>query len=198
MAAATLQIREANFAILLALPAIGGLLAQRVQPRSALAAALAILLFSDAAFALAGSYIESDAKQAARIRAFNAQVACGEDESLAPLKALPPGRVAGFVDQGPGVLGFTRNAVIAGPYHRDGDGIEDTLAIFTGTPDAARTILQKRGINYLMTCKAAPDWNYYIAKAPDGLLARLSQNRAPEWLIPAGQKNDVTVWKIAP
>lgn len=197
MAAATLQIREAN-ALPLALPAIGALVAQRVASRSIGGAALAVLIFSDAAFALAGSYIEGDAKQAARIHAFNAQVACGEDESLAPLKALPPGRVAGFVDQGPGVLAFTRHAVIAGPYHRDGDVIEDTFAIFTGTPDAARAVLQKRGINYLMTCKAAPDWNYYIAKAPDGLLAQLSQNRIPTWLTPAGGKNDVKVWRIAP
>ena len=198
MAAATWQIREANFAILLALPGIGALLAQRVLTRNVVAAALAVLLFSDAAFALAGSYIEGDAKQAARIKGFNAQVACGEDDSLSVLKSLPPGKVADFVDQGPGVLAFTRHAVIAGPYHRDGDGIEDTFAIFTGTPDAARAILQKRGINYLMTCTAAPDWNYYIAKAPDGLLALLSQNRVPDWLIPAGKKNDVAVWRIAP
>ena len=154
MAAASWQIREANFAILLALPAIGAVLAQRLLPRGVLAAALAILLFSDAAFALAGSYIEGETKQAARIQAFHAQVACGEDDSLSVLKSLAPGRVAGFVDQGPGVLAFTRHAVIAGPYHRDGDGIEDTYAIFTATPDAARVLLQKRGINYVVTCKA--------------------------------------------
>ena len=198
MAAATWQIREANFAILLALPAIGAVLAQRVLTRNVVAAALAVLLFSDAAFALAGSYIEGDAKQAARIKGFNAQVACGEEESLAPLKALPPGRIAAFVDQGPGVLAFTGHAVIAGPYHRDGGGIEDTFEIFTGNPDAARVFLQKRGINYLMTCKAAPDWNYYIAKAPGGLLTQLLQNRVPSWLVPAGGKNDVKVWRIAP
>jgi len=198
MAAATWQIREANFAILLALPAIGAVLAQRVLSRSVLAAALAVLLFSNAAFALAGSYIEGEGRQAARIKAFDAQVACGEEDPLMPLNALPMGRVAGFVDQGPGVLAFTRHAVIAGPYHRDGAGIEDTFVIFTGTPDAARTILQKRGITYLMACKAAPDWNYYIAKAPDGLLAQLSQNRAPSWLVPVGSKNDVNIWKVAP
>ena len=113
---------------------------------------------------------------------------------MAPLASLPRGRVAAFVDQGPAILVYTQDSVIAGPYHRDADGITDTFAIFTGTPDAAHAILKRRGVAYLMACQAAPDWNYYIARAPDGLLARLARHQAPDWLSPAGHAGDVSVW----
>jgi hypothetical protein len=193
---ATLQIREATFAILLALPGLAAMLATYALPRGVVVAALAILICSDAAFALGGVQIEGDAPHNVRIAAFHQQVACGEAPAMAPLAGLPPGRVAGFVDQGPAIMAYTPDAAIAGPYHRDADGILDTYAIFTGTPDAAHAILKRRGINYLMACAAAPDWNYYIARAPDGLLARLAGQQAPDWLSPAGHAGDVSVWRV--
>jgi hypothetical protein len=157
-----------------------------------------MLLVSDASFALVGADIEGEAQQAARIKAFQAQFACGEKDAMAPLNRLAPGRVAAFVDQGPAVLLNTPDSVIAGPYHRDADGIEDMYAIFTGTEAEARAILKRRGIAYLMACRAAPDWKYYIDRAPAGLLARLAHNRRPPWLAPAGQSGDTFVWKISP
>ena len=113
---ATLEIRQAYFAVLLALPGLAAMLAVYVLPRGLIPAALAILLFSDAAFALAGSALEGQARQAARIAAFNRQVACGEKPAMAALSALPVGRVAGFVDQGPAILVYTHDAAVAGPY----------------------------------------------------------------------------------
>src|SRR6185312_15556999 len=116
---ATFEIREAPFAMLFALPGLAAMLATYVLPRGVIAAALAVLIASDATFALAGAEIEGDARQAARIAAYEAQIACGQAPAMAPLAALPPGAVAAFVDQGPAVLIATRDAVIAGPYHRD-------------------------------------------------------------------------------
>lgn len=195
---ATAEIREVRFAISFALPGLAAAIARFVLPRGPVLAATAMLLVSDASFALVGAEIEGVAQQAVRIKAFQAQFSCGERNAMAPLNRLAPGRVAAFVDQGPAVLLHTPDSVIAGPYHRDADGIEDMYAIFTGTDAQAHAILKRRGIAYLMTCRAAPDWTYYIGRAPDGLLAHLAQGKTPSWLMPAGQAGDTRVWKIAP
>lgn len=94
------------------------------------------------------------------------------------LEKLPPGRVAAFVDQGPAVLAYTGKSVIAGPYHRNAAGILDSYEIFAGKNP--RAVLQRRGIDYLMTCRASPDWNFYRAKG--GLLSQLAAGRMPAWL----------------
>jgi hypothetical protein len=195
---ATLEIREVPFAMLFALPGVAAAIARFVLPRGPVLAAVAALLISDAAFALAGAELEGSAHQAARIKAYQAQFACGGADAMAPLNRLPKGRVAAFVDQGPAVLLNTPHSVIAGPYHRDADGIEDTYAIFTGSEAQARAVFQRRGIAYLMACAAAPDWAYYQARAPEGLLAQLAKNKLPSWLVPAGKAGDTRVWKILP
>ena len=100
--------------------------------------------------------------------------------------------MAAFVDQGPAILAFTSDAAIAGPYHRGGEGILDSYAIFTG-PDP-RSVLQRRGINYLMTCRAAPDWEFYRARG--GLIAGLAAGRIPPWLTPAGRSGDVELYRV--
>ena len=111
---------------------------------------------------------------------------------LALLKELPVGRVAGFVDQGPAILAYTDDAAIAGPYHRDAAGILDSYEIFTGPQP--RAILARRGIDYLMTCRAAPDWDFYQARG--GLIAGLAKGQVPPWLVPAGRNGDVEVYRV--
>jgi hypothetical protein len=101
--------------------------------------------------------------------------------------------VAGFIDQGPAILAYTSDAAIAGPYHRDAAGILDSYAIFTGADP--HTVLKTRGIDYVMTCSASPDWQYYRAKG--GLIAQLAAHRRPAWLIPSGIAGDVAVYRVA-
>ena len=108
------------------------------------------------------------------------------------LKSLPRGRVAGFVDQGPAILAYTPHSAIAGPYHRDAAGILDTYKIFAGKNP--RAVLGGRGINYVMTCRGAPDWDFY--RAQDGLVAELARNRIPAWLAPVGRSGDVEVYRV--
>jgi hypothetical protein len=191
---ATFQFRGVNFAILFALPGLAAALARLTQRRAFGAAWLAgaMLLASGAAFILASALAEGQDRVALRAMTFGAQEDCGHEPALAALKALPPGRVAAFVDQGPAILAYTGDAAIAGPYHRDAAGILDSYEIFTG-PDP-RAILQKRGIDYLMTCRAAPDWDFY--KARGGLIARLAKGQVPGWLLPAGKNGDVEVYRV--
>jgi hypothetical protein len=195
---ATFEIRAVPFAILFALPGLAAAMATYLLPRGVVLTALALLVASDGAFALEGVQIEGVQQHLARIQRYQAQAACGEQAAMGPLISLPTGRVAGFVDQGPAILAYTQDSAIAGPYHRDADGIEDTYAIFTGMPEQARAILQRRGISYVMACSAAPDWSYYIAKAPNGLLARLARHQPPGWLMLARQAGAIQVWRVVP
>jgi hypothetical protein len=188
LAVAVFQFRAVPFAVVFALPLLAAALAFRVRGPALIAA---IAVCSSAAFMLVASLGEGDGAQA-RARRFAAQVACGGEAAMAPLKALPPGRAAAFVDQGPAVLAYTLDSVIAGPYHRDAAGILDSYEIFAGSNP--RAVLARRGINYLMTCRAAPDWEFYRAKG--GLIAQIVAGRTPDWLAKAGQNGDVTVYKI--
>lgn len=189
---ATIQFRAVPFALLFALPGLAAALVTLMEKRSVILLAVMILLCSGAAFILAGAMVEGQDRVAARARAFKAQEDCGYTPSLAVLQDLPPGRVAAFVDQGPGILAYSGDSVIAGPYHRDAAGILDSYAIFTGP--GPRAILKRRGIDYLMTCRAAPDWDFYRARG--GLVAQLAKGDVPGWLMPAGHSGDVDVYRV--
>ncbi len=192
LAVATFQIRGVNFAILFALLGLAAALTRVALPRSIVWLAVVILLGSSGAFTLAGAILEGPANLENRVTTFHRQEACGGPVAMTLLSALPPGRVASFVDQGPGILAHTKNSTIAGPYHRNQSGILDIYDIFTG-PNA-QAILKQRGINYVMTCRAAPDWEFYRARG--GLVARLAMGEVPGWLIPAGKKGDVEVYRV--
>ena len=65
---------------------------------------------------------------------------CRRAADYAPLRALAPGRVLGFIDAGPFVLMETPHAVLAAPYHRNIAGNTAMLDTFLSPPDAARLI----------------------------------------------------------
>ncbi len=189
---ATFQIRGVNFAILFALPGLAAALTRLALPRNIVWLAAAILLGNSGAFTLAGVLLEGSDKVQNRVTAFHRQEACGGREAMALLQGRPAGRVAGFVDQGPAILAYTNHAAIAGPYHRNQAGILDTYDIFTGTD--APAILKRRGIDYVMTCRAAPDWKFYRQRG--GLVAQLAAGRVPDWLTPAGKTGDVELYRV--
>lgn len=189
---ATFQYRGVNFALLFALPGLAAALVRLTARRSLVWLAAAILVLNGAAFTLAGAIAEGQDRVALRATRFGAQEVCGQEAAMAALKALPPGRVAAFVDQGPAILAYTGNSVIAGPYHRNSAGILDSYAIFAGA--APHAVLEKRGIDYLMTCRAAPDWNFY--QAHGGLIAQLAAGKIPAWLTAAGRSGAVDLYKV--
>jgi hypothetical protein len=189
---ASLQYRATPFLILFALPGLAAALTRLLDRRSIVWLVVAVLVCNSAVFTLMGALLEGQDQVALRAMHFQAQEACGEEKAMGPLNALPPGRVAGFVDQGPAILAYTGDSAIAGPYHRDAAGILDTYDLFTG-PNP-RAILAKRGIDYLMTCRAAPDWDFYAARG--GLMAQLAAGQVPDWLTPAGTQGDVAVYRV--
>ena len=192
LAVATFQIRGVSFAILFALPGLAAALTHLLLPRSIVWLAAAIVLGNSGAFTLAGVMLEGPDRVEKRVAAFHRQQDCASVSAMALLNGQPTGAVAGFVDQGPAILAYTRHAAIAGPYHRNQAGILDTYDIFAGAN--AQAILKRRDIDYLMTCRAAPDWDFYRQRG--GLVTQLAAGQVPHWLTPLGNRGDAELYRI--
>jgi hypothetical protein len=111
-----------------------------------------------------------------------AYAACLARPTHAGLAALPPGRVLASWNLGPPILAHTRHAVLAGPYHRDTAGLRDALDVFTGTPEEARDLMRRRGLDLVVVCRGDAVTGMAARDAPYGFGADLLVDRAPAWL----------------
>jgi hypothetical protein len=122
---------------------------------------------------------------------------CQTVSDAAPMIELPKGRVMAPIDLGPAILLETDHAVFAAPYHRNNDGNAAMLKLMLAPLPTARQMLAERGVDYVVTCSAAPDLDL-VRLAPDGLAARLGRGETPEFLEPLDLKpvRDISVWRV--
>ncbi|HEX2634205.1 MAG TPA: hypothetical protein VHM22_15465 [Bradyrhizobium sp.] len=122
---------------------------------------------------------------------------CQKVSDVAPMIKLPRGRVMAPIDLGPAILLETDHAVFAAPYHRNNDGNAAMLKLMLAPLPTARQMLAERGVDYVVTCSAAPDLDL-VRLAPDGLAARLGRGETPEFLEPLDLKpvRDISVWRV--
>ena len=102
-----------------------------------------------------------------------------------------------LLDHGPELLYRTPYSVVATPYHRNGAAIIDAHAAMTaGEPEAARQILEARGIDLVLLCPQ-PVEELFFSPRPGGaargrtLYARLLTDRPPAWLHPVALPPDL-------
>ena len=76
--------------------------------------------------------------------------------------------------------------------------MKEVLEISMGSSEEARAIMAKRGTQYVFVCPFLIEPNNYAHAAPDGFMAALVEDRAPEWLEPIEAAEDTTlrIWKI--
>ena len=124
---------------------------------------------------------------------------CVSAASFARLNALPAGLVAGSNNFGPLFLLQTAHRVISGPYHRNVEGNLAWINAMTGSPDEARTILQKAKVNILAICPAEADEASLSSEAPEGFLALLISGKSFDWLVPVQDTMDkpLKLWRVA-
>lgn len=191
LAIASVEMRGLAFALLFATPGlivvVTKILSRMALPKSASATATfaAVLLTSNASYAFVGAQIQKSlpVKQQFDAVQINWVQACSAPAAFRELAALPPGRVAGFVDQGPMILAYTHHATLAGPYHRNSAGILDTYAVFAGSAAQQRAVLKRRRIDYVILCSPAPDYAEWGAMArTDSLLKRDAKGTGEAWL----------------
>jgi hypothetical protein len=119
---------------------------------------------------------------------------CASPESLAALRGLPSGLVLAPVDLGPALLLYTRHAIIAGPYHRLGDGILAGLAVERGTPAQLAQAIGRFRPDYVALCASAVNGN-----TPGSAAMALAGGDALGWLQPTEiQSGALKVWRVAP
>jgi hypothetical protein len=164
--------------------------------------ALAALVASPTGFALSGlaarPLIDHVIKPQWTVAPDDAVSSCRDVSSVAPLAALPPGRVMAPIDLGPAILVATPHAVFAAPYHRNNDGNLAMLNAMLDGPDAARTILRDRHVDYVVLCRGAPEQIDFKRLAPDGLAMRLLRNDVPDFLgaIELDPASQLAVWRV--
>lgn len=109
---------------------------------------------------------------------------CTGPPSTAALASLPNGRVFAPLFYGPTVLAISGHSALAGPYHRAQGPILDTVRAGAGSDAAARAVVQKYGIDYVLICPTSKEALLLYQEQPSGFFARLMRGRHPAWLEP--------------
>lgn len=101
-----------------------------------------------------------------------------------PRWAQAPQTILTFLDIGPELLYRTHHAVIATPYHRNGDGIYDSYRIMTTQDeDEARRLMAQRGIDLVLLCELPAERAFFAGNQPgNSLYRRLDAGTPPAWL----------------
>jgi hypothetical protein len=95
------------------------------------------------------------------------------------------GPVLSYIFPGPELAWRTGLGVVAAPYHRDEAGILDADRAFRATPEAARQLLEDRGVDLVVLCLLEPgrgghDW-YMTTGGPQSFYSRLAAGVPPAW-----------------
>lgn len=77
---------------------------------------------------------------------------CLKPPYLAKLAELPPGRVMAPIRIGPLILNLTPHSIVSSGFHRNNAGTLDVLAFYPGTDAERREILERRGVDYVVSC----------------------------------------------
>lgn len=136
--------------------------------------------------------------QAGRADGPGASTTCLAPEAYADLAGLPPERIMTPHDMGAFMLLYTGHAVVSAPYHRNNQGLLDTYRFFNGPIDAARQILQARGINLVVTCDPMPEMTGQPDAAPDSFVRLAKEGALPHWLDDVSTSGPLNVYQVRP
>ena len=97
-----------------------------------------------------------------------------------------PQTLLNFIHTGPEILYRTRHRVIGTPYHRNAQGILDTLTVLSGTNmSESRAILQARNVDFMILCVKSVEEKLMLDVPGDTLMRRLVNGTPPAWLVQA-------------
>jgi len=108
---------------------------------------------------------------------------CLQPDAFSALAKLSPQRLMAFVDLGSHLLLYTPHSVVGAAYHRDQQGLLDTLQFFNSPIEDGRSILATRGISLVVVCTAMSEIRGLPAHAPDSFVALFADNKLPDWLV---------------
>jgi hypothetical protein len=114
------------------------------------------------------------------------------------MNQFAPTTIFAPIDIGPSVLERTHHAVIATGHHRAQDGMRDVIRAYTASPEQAEPIIRAHQASYLLVCTDLVEPSFYAAEEPDGLMAHLLNDDAPDWLeeVEVDAPDVFRVWKV--
>ncbi len=123
---------------------------------------------------------------------------CPTLSAMKPVAQQPAGVVFTLLDLAPRLITVTHHSSIAGPYHRNGQAIADSMNAFRGSADQAHAIMRRYHANYLLTCPAMSMTTIFTAETPKGFYAQLARGQVPNWLqpIPFPKGNPLKMYRI--
>jgi hypothetical protein len=127
-----------------------------------------------------------------------ANAGCPTLAALRPIALQPKGYVLTFVDLGPRLINVTHHDAVAGPYHRNFEDIVDVSLAFRGSADHAKSMIDRRGIDYVLICPGLSESTIYASQAKDGFYMQLVRGRVPAWLapIPLPKNSPYRMWRV--
>ena len=116
------------------------------------------------------------------------------------LESLPKGEIYALLDMGPQLLLRSRHDVIATGHHRGQQGMVFVIETALGSPEAAAQKLRERGVDYVAMCSGINEADIYRRNAPQGFVASLDAEQAPDWLVPVsgGDTSGLRIWRVRP
>ena len=139
-------------------------------------------------------------KDGPRDKAINrANNLCASMWGMRSVAKLPKGTVFTFVDLAPRMITITHHDGVAGPYHRNYRAIVDVMHAFTGTPEAARAIIERHRADYVMICPNMSESTMYQSRGPNGFYVQLAKGKAPGWLtrVDLPKESPLMIWRVA-
>lgn len=126
------------------------------------------------------------------------QQVCDLNAAAPDLNRLPPATVFTQIDLGPQLLALTEHKVVATAHHRARLAMHDLIAASIGSAEAARPVLARYGVRYVLVCPDLPETGNYRQANADGLVAQLAQGKAPAWLKPVAvpPQSRLRLWEI--
>lgn len=125
------------------------------------------------------------------------RAACTSSVDARAVGRITPGLLFASIDIAPDIVAATHHRAVASGYHRNMAAMHDVMAAFTGTPEAARTLIHHYGANYVVVCPGLNEPELYRQQSPDGFWARLERGERFVWLQPVVVTGSpVLVWRV--
>jgi len=140
------------------------------------------------------------AGEAAASKSAPPQLVCDIAGAAPALNRYSAATIFAPIDIGPVLIAQTHHRVVATAHHRAPQALHDVIAAFIADPEAARTYVEGHGARFVLICPGLIEVGNYRQAAPHGLMARLTENRAPAWLRPVAlpRNSGLMLWEVAP
>jgi len=118
--------------------------------------------------------------------------------AMRPVAFVPKGYVLTHVDLGPRLIAVTHHDAVAGPYHRNGRDIAEVMKSFRSTADYAKSVIDRRHIDYVLVCPGMSETTIYASEAPGGFYMQLMRGQVPKWLAPVTlpENSPFRMWRV--